>query len=176
MINNSQIVRGSKPLSRFLTLAGDGTGANNANLNFASPTVWKIAPGPTENIQVNTLLITITGSSPTKLDDYGSIVNGLTNGVTIRTKVNGVTTNTLKAPYKTNLDFSSVCPAFRLITGFQNSGFIVQMPFPFEQFLGVPLVLYGANSDALEVVLNDNFTGLLGHFFTVLGSTWLMAV
>ena len=166
-----QYLNSSAPFEQYLTQAGDGTGAANANGNYSGgATTWYIQPASDETILVSSMLLQIADSGIFAVTDYGSIAGGLLNGISIRSRINNITRNiTGGAIINNNWELSSVVDDFRVVLGPSGNNWFMRAQWNFYERFGVPLVLEGFQNDRIEIILNDNFTGLDSHTFTVFG-------
>lgn len=160
------------PFFRPLTVAGDGTGATNANVNASgAPQVWSVGvPAGASFLEIFKLQIMVfDGGGDPSFSDWGFIAGGVANGLTVRTKIAGVTT--VGANFKTSLDLVQNCTRFfnRLM---KKDEWLICGESNFMDDFGCPLVLDASANDRLEIVVNDNFTGLIQQSFTVFGRTW----
>ncbi len=102
-------------------------------------------------------------------EEYGNLGAALTNGITVRLQDSGGTVLDLTdgLPVKTNAGWGQLCYDVDLKSwGAGNELLLVRWTF---ERAGQPLRLEGEDSGRLEVVLNDDFTGLLAHTFQVQG-------
>lgn len=156
------------PICRFLDTVGDGTGTKNAVGNYAAATVFKIQPGSNQVFVIKSLTFFIRDNSIFGSGTYGGGLT-LANGIILR-KQNGagtvydfmdglnIFTNADFAQFAANVDYVNLASG----TGDD----FLRATIDFEQLLGQALTLTQAsNNERLEVVLQDNFTGLIQHRF-----------
>ena len=163
-------VNSLSPSVQFLTQAGDGTGNVNANGNyFGAPTFWYIEPPAGHSYYINKLVIQIVDNGVANSGDYGAIAGGLINGVTVRSRIDAVTS--LAFGFNgvlNNRQLARVCDNF-VVTEFSVNDRIIRGEMDFARAWGGPLLLQSddpMNPDRIEILLSDNFTGLLSHTFT----------
>lgn len=160
--NNLEII------SRQLDTNGDGSGTINANGNYAAPTRFYIQPAPGEIIYIARLIVTIEDTTGFQAEEYGNLGAALTNGITLQRSVNGVqTANYTPATIKTNADWGTYCYDVDLKSwGAGDEVILVRWTL---QQSGVGVILNGDNLESLDIVLNDDLSGLITHFFVVQG-------
>lgn len=159
-------------LSRYLDTNGDGTGTKNAVGNYSGGAQsFKLAPPASTIYRVHRLLVTIEDTSGMTPTEYGNLGAVLTNGITVRVH-NGTSTVvdlTDGLPVKSNEQWGALCfDAVLRSWGAGNDVLAVRWTF---SAAGVPLRLDGDASEVLELVLNDDFTGLVSHYFVAQGYT-----
>ena len=156
--------------SRFLDLDGDGTGTKNLNQNYSvTGDIAYIKPPANKTMYIQRLLVSLGDTNGMQAQEYGNLGGALTNGITFKQYQNGnlrtdftdgipVKTNSLLGTYCYDVDVKSWGAGNELLVArwtFTNSGAFV--------------CLNGATNDTLEVSLDDDFTGLLEHYFLVQG-------
>lgn len=149
------------PFFRYLDTAGNGTGTKIATGTYTS-TRFYLQP-PTANVYaVQRLIVSIEDSAVITPSLYGSVT--ITNGVVIR-RVSGSTVITLTdgVTLSNNLGWRRLCDVEQTnITGVTNQ---LQAVCDFS----IPIRLNGDQSERLEVLLQDDFSGLDGHYFVAEG-------
>jgi hypothetical protein len=157
-------------LSRFLDTNGDGSGTKNANGNYsAAEEIFYIQPGAAQVFRIARMLVTIEDTNGMSATDYGNITSGLSTGVEIRVQDDSGTLVDLTdgLPVTNNAGWGSFCYDVDLKTwSTGNELLLVRWTFTKS---GQYIRLRGANNERLEVVLNDQLTGLVGHYFLVQG-------
>jgi len=157
-------------LSRFLDTNGDGSGTKNANGDYSSTAdIFYIQPGAEQVFRISRMLVSIEDTNGMSASDYGNITSGLTNGIQVRKQDDSGTISDLTdgLPVQSNAAWGSFCYDVELkawSTG--NELLVVRWTFTKS---GQFIRLNGSNNERLEVVLNDNLTGLIGHYFLVQG-------
>ena len=159
---------GVAPFRQFLTQAGDGSGAISAVGNYSGgATDWVIRPTAGETLRVISLAITLADAGKAKVDDYGFITGGLTNGVDILVALGEAPFSILAGNKpKTNAALMAIGASALNTT---DDDTYVQVVLGFTQEYAGGLILRGAD-DRLIVRLNDNFTGLKIHQFLAAGA------
>lgn len=157
-------------LSRYLDTNGDGTGTKNATGDYSvTPETFYIAPAAGEVFRINRLLILVEDTAGMEADEYGNLGSALANGITARVH-NGTATVvdlTDGIPITTNAEWGALCYDVDLKTwGTGNEFLLVRWTLAAA---GVPIRLDGDATEALELVLNDNLTGLVAHKFLAQG-------
>ncbi len=111
----------------------------------------------------------ITDASEMDDTKFGGIT-ALTKGVFLR-KVNGVIKNIFNA--KTNGDIALNCSTYSYAdkAGAGNYGFRAIKTFGGQENQGVIIRLAGDTQDTLEIVVQDNLTGLTGMYIMAKGHT-----
>ena len=151
---------------QYLTAAGDGTGAYNANLDHSSAAVsYKITVPTGETYNLARMLIYIEDTTPMSITDYGKLT-ALTNGVSFTATIGGETiVFDGGVPVKTNGGYKALCYD-QTIDSAGSGNDICAVRWTFTNY-GGPLVL--SEGDSFQAILNDNFTGLVAHTFFVEG-------
>jgi hypothetical protein len=156
-------------LVRFLDTNGDGTGTKNAIGNYslvAQP--FFIQPASNEIFLIYSFLMQLSDSGALfSIDEYGNLNTALTNGLLVRLKRAGVVTLDLLdgQPIKINDHYAHLAQQVQLIDW---AGTANTLRAEFTVGAG-PYVLYGSEQDRLEVLCNDNFTGLIDQTFLARG-------
>ena len=167
------------PIYRYLDTNGDGTGTKNAIGNYTGEdgtleipaegvTSFFIQPAPGEIFRIQRMIVNVHDAQKFKPEEYGNLT-ALTNGIFVRVSNNGTTLDlTDGVPVKTNGSWGALCFDAELYSAAAGNGDYLRVRWTFAAS-GYPIRLVGDNNDRLEVVLNDNFTGLLDHYFQVQG-------
>lgn len=154
-------------LNRPLDTVGNGTGISNANGNYSTiPQSFKLIAPVDENYTISNILIHIAGTGAFAYTGYGSIMAGLTKGWTIKIFKDGVLRDLFNGQIiKSNQDLQLIS---NMVTkpAFTGMGDCITVTLSFNQY-GMPF--YINNPEYIEVLLNDNFTGLTEHKFLVQG-------
>jgi len=157
-------------LSRFLDTNGDDTGTKNANGDYSgAEEIFYIQPGAAQVFRLARMIVSIEDTSGMAARDYGNITNGLTNGVQVRNQNDSGTLVDLTdgLPVQDNSSWGQFCYDVDLKTWSTGNELLV-VRWTFSKF-GQFVRLNGANNERLEVVLNDNLSGLVRHYFLVQG-------
>lgn len=156
-------------LSRFLDLDGDGTGTKNAIGDYSTADTLYIQPAAGTVYRIERMLVSIEDGVGMRAERYGGLAAALTNGVTVRVADDSGTILDLTdgLPIKSNAGWGSYCYDVDIKAwGAGNELLLVRWTFAKA---GVPLRLDGDNNERLEVILNDDMTGLVSHYFMVQG-------
>lgn len=155
------------PFSRYLDTNGDGTGSKNAIGDYSSSaTRFYLRPAAGQIFRVCHLI--------TSLCDVGAFTDGAYgNGITLS---NGIFIRMADGDDVVSYDLTDGLPilysshwgryAAKIDTynyGASNEHLLVDIDL--LEHYGTPVRLVGDNGDYLEVVLNDNFSGLVEHYF-----------
>jgi hypothetical protein len=159
-------------LTRYLDTTGDGSGTKNAIGNYASSAqIFRIAPASGKVFRISRMLINIEDTAGMKAENYGDTGSPLTNGIEVRTHDGSSTLIDLTdgIPIKTNAHWGRTCYDVDIkswSTAPTNELLLARWSF-FR--CGQYLRLNGSKNQELQVVLNDNLTGLISHYFMVQG-------
>jgi len=154
----------SKPLWRVLDTNGDGTGVTNA-ISSTTPLTFYIEPPAATVYNIERFQAVIDDLTVNADDAYGA--ETLTNGLVIRfTSAGTVYTLTNELPIKTNIGWERICQVEQSGETVQNNQLRATC-----DFLGRSLRLNGDSNDRLEVVVQDDLSGLDNHWFSVIGYT-----
>jgi len=161
--------------SRYLDTVGDGSGTKNANGNYSGGLQeFKIVPGNNKIFIINRMIVQIRDSGQFTASTYGAL-GALNNGVFVRTKNgSGVKVDlTDNLAIKSNAEWGRVCYDTQLISwGVGDSFILVRWTFGRS---GTQIWLDNSRGDYLSVDLNDDFTGLVAHYFLVQGFDYTTA-
>ena len=152
--------------SRFLDTNGDGTGTKNAIGNQAA-TNFFISPDQGTYLSIGRLLVQITDIGNMVPANYGNLAE-LTNGIKLVKITNDGTETDLVDGFliKTNGQWARYCfDAVLSISGGVGENY-VNIRWTFSRGGKDILLLAG---DRLEIQLDDDFTGLIGHTFLTQG-------
>lgn len=156
--------------SRYLDTNGIGTGTKNANGDYSTVSdIFYIQPPAGTQYEINRMIVEIEDTAGFQAEEYGNLGAALTNGITVREQNGDGTVIDLTdgIPIKTNAGWGALCYDVDLKTwGAGDEVLLVRWTFATA---GNPLFLNGDSLDRLEVILNDNFTGLVEHYFLVQG-------
>lgn len=160
----------STPFYLFLSSNGDGSGGYKAISNYGgvAARVFYLQPPDHLNFNVERMIIHVEDGGNFNANNYGGAASPLTNGIVVRKRdqsnnVWDLTTD----PVQQNADWSQYCYDLNYIT-FGNGNNFVQVRWTFAK-AGVPLVLDGGKGERLEVVCQDDMSGLVDHTFQVQG-------
>lgn len=158
-------------LYRFLDTKGDGTGDMSAVGDYSSGQYLAIQPPKYEEYRLERLLVQIVDATVNRSDRYGGLAGALTNGIAIRTRTQAGDTVSLTngVNIKSNGDWARYCYDVSF-SEFASGENFVDVRWTFAK-AGQPIILNGLASERLEVVLQDDLTGLVSHTFMVQGSS-----
>lgn len=157
-------------IQRFLDTVGDGSGTRNANGDYSVTAEEFFFKNVTseDGIVLNSMIVSIVDDSGFREERYGALGAALSNGIRIQVKdendtiVNEFTSNEI---IKTNGDWAKFCYDVDLKTwGGGNSILVARYTFGEA---GTPLFL--PFNYTFSIVLNDDFTGIIEHFFHIKG-------
>lgn len=157
-----------KPIYQHLSSNGDGTGTTNAVGDYSSSeTTLYIAPAADETFIINRMIVEVEDVGSFDSGGYGT-GSALSNGITLNYRdANGIVATLTPTPITRNADWAGNCHDLT-IHNFGTGNEFMTARWTFEKS-GHPLVLWGSNGHSLEIVLNDDFTGLVLQKFTVQG-------
>lgn len=155
------------PINKILDTVGDGSGTNNAIGNYSGGAQsFKMTVPVGTSYTVSNLIIYLAGGTAFTNDGYGSIINSLANGWTIKIYKSGVLNDLLDGNLiKANRDLESISTSICHPT-FGGLADSLVATISFSSY-GMPF--YISESEYIEVILNDNFSGLAKHQFIVQG-------
>jgi len=157
-------------LFRYLDTVGDGTGTKNAIGDYSSAAqIFKIAPPANVTYRLARMLVTIEDTTGMTADEYGNIGSALSTGVVIRLQDDSGTLVDITdgLPIKTNAQWATHCFDVDIKSWGQTpSDDLLVARWTFTK-AGQFLRLTG--DQELQVVLNDDFTDLIAHYFVVQG-------
>ena len=155
--------------SRFLDTVGDGSGTTNAVGNYSGgEEVFFIAPAITENFEVSRMIVSAEDTTGFQAQEYGNLGSALGTGIVVRVSdADGVKFILTEEPVTTNANWGTYCfDADVKSWGSGNELLLARWTFALS---GTPVRLNPG--DKLEVVLNDDFSGLISHRFLTQGVT-----
>lgn len=171
--NLSGIAHGREvtPFLRWLNPSGTGTHTTAAIVGDYSATVtdfYYAVPAGTK-YDVAQILITISCGSSISQGDYGNIAGGLTNGVKLIQKKNGVETQLIGGlTVKKNYEFLAASQTSD-ITSFSGGSQTFQVSFDTFRDLNSYIELNGDTGDQIIFRVNDNFTSLVNQKCVIRG-------
>lgn len=141
----------------FVTKAQNAGSTDMAIDGSTTPAVFTAGPTTTDDIwYVSRIGFTMNDIGTAKLDSFGAISDGLTNGLLVQIDINGTTYTTSNV--KTNAE---------LIVGFettfrgQSNSFINDLNFiTATTFFVTPVRLLESQSDQFKLTVRDDLTGL----------------
>lgn len=165
---NAVYADSSGPFIRFADTVGDGSGTKNANGDYSgAPEEFFITPPSGQIYQIHRLILTIRDTGIFRADRYGALAAALTNGILVQKKsAAGVLDDyTDGVPIQTNVDWSRSTYDVAYYDFSAGDNFL-SCRWTFRHS-GRPVQL--RSGERLAVVLNDNLTGLVQHFFSLQG-------
>ena len=156
-------------LTRALDTNGDGSGTSNANGDYSgAEEVFYIQPPAGVTFYLSAVNISIEDTNDFDGGMYGSNIV-LTNGISMRIVNDAGRNNDLMDNYtvKTNGNWGSLCHDINY-ESFGTGSNLLGVRWSFKDF-GQFIQLDGDKGGRLEVVLHDDFTGLVSHHFFVNG-------
>ena len=162
-------------LWRYLDTDGDGGGTKNAVGDYSSAAEeFKIVPPAQTRIEVARMIISIVDAGAPDSGSYGNNIT-LTNGITVAVRDAGgvIEDITDGVPVMKNSDWGRLAGIDVAPMDWGSGDGQVIVRFTFEKS-GVPLVLDGDEGHYLAVNLNDDFSGLVEHYFMIHGR-WVNA-
>jgi hypothetical protein len=165
----------NRPGVPFLTLAtDDGTPSGSADMtgNYATtPADFWVQPEPGEAffITMVRLIMPIPPSSP-DCDDYGQLNGGLLNGIQLFRRFRGVEAllNPSIGPAKNHVDLARL--GFTIFnTQLNGASLVYTFDLSILEKTGLPLPIFGDQSDRVGVRLNDNHTSQDFHELIISG-------
>ena len=155
-------------VDRYLDTNGDGTGTVHAIGDYSvAPTSFFIQPPPGQIFRIVRMLVYIEDSGSFDSGRYGNNII-LVNGITVQSLIDSQP-HVLSAqlPVLINSHWNRLCYDFTVSSyGAGNETATGRWTF---RKAGQSVRLIGDNNDRLEVILNDDFTGLADHTFLVQG-------
>jgi len=157
------------PIYRFIDTVGDGSGDVSGVGDFSTtPRILFIAPPANQTFELHRMLVHIEDALSFDSGSYGNGIT-LTNGIKLKQTVNGVVTFlTGVLSVKRNPDWGMYCFDAGPPSTYGSGNEAMPVRWTFSK-AGAPLSLNGRTGDKFEVILNDDFSGLVNHHFFVNG-------
>jgi hypothetical protein len=162
-------------LTRFLDTNGDGTGTKNANADYSGTggDIFYIQPPAGTVYRLYRMIVHYEDTQGMTATEYGNLGSALGVGIIVRVQDGSGTISNLTdgIPITTNADWSRFCYDAQLsvwVSSGAPTNDVAQVRWTFAK-AGTTIRLDGDQSERLEVVLNDNFAGLIDHYFHVQG-------
>lgn len=153
---------------RNLTTNGLISGDENANVDGSLTSVkFYTQPLNGQFFSLRRAAVHVSDSSSIKLDDYGSIVGPLANGVLFYILINGQET-ILGPGFKSNRQLSDLGPVITRQSYNSVSTTIYEFNITDITRKGVELV--GSRGDQFGIIIQDNLSSLVAHTVSVKGS------
>lgn len=153
------------PISRYMDLVGDGSGADNITLQDGSttPVIYKIKPGAGETFEVNRIIVSMTITANNPNSGYGGSATELTNGLQLKVITGAAGGSTVwditnGVPIKANHDWKNLCHDEIASTyGTTQSDLSYRYTFTKD---GRPIELSGDQGDEFQLIINDDMTAV----------------
>jgi hypothetical protein len=158
----------AKMISRYLDTVGDGSGTKNANGDYSeSEEIFFITPSAGSTYDIARMIVSVYDTTGMQAQEYGNLATALDPGIVVRVSNSEGVINDLTdgVPITTNSGWGALCYDVDVKSwGSGNELLVVRWTFAKS---GVDIHL--SLNEKLEVVLNDDFQGLLSHQFMVQG-------
>ena len=160
------------PLFRLLDTNGDGSGTTNAIGDY-DPTaeIFYIQPPAGTVYRIARMIVHAEDGPSMTAEEYGNLGSALTNGIAVRVQDDSGTIVSLTDDFliKSNAHWAAMCFDADVKTwGVTPSNELLAVRWTFTK-AGQYIRLDGDNNERLEVLLNDEFDGLVSHYFFVQG-------
>ena len=155
-------------LFRFLDIAGDGTGANDATGNYAAAAEDFYFVDASNDYELQRLIIFIRDTGTFDADKYGNAIV-LTNGIDVLVEDSGsseILDMVDGIPIKTNTCWKRQCHD-EILSSFGVGDESVTYRWTISKATGKPMLLKAGNKFIFR--LHDDFTGLNEHRFQLQG-------
>lgn len=159
-----------KPLVEHMTTNGDGTGTQNwiGNYSVTNDTAYYLPPVG-DHVVIHKLDVIITDGGTVNTNTYGALT-ALTNGIVMQLRDDNGVVEVFADSVKTNggwFDLTDDYKDFSLAGGDKH----LKFSFYFAEGLGEDMNLDNIDSTnpRFEIILRDDFTGLVEHYFIVHG-------
>jgi hypothetical protein len=158
-------------ISRHMTDDGTPTGTLDAIGDYSDgglgETQFFITPGAGKKMVIARMLIAVVDSGSFDSGKYGNNIT-LTNGIKVQVRDGDTTVDndlTNSTPVKTNVDWATFCYDVN-ISSFGSGNEYLNVRWTFAK---AERSLLLSDDERLTLVLNDSFSGLVGHFFIAQG-------
>jgi hypothetical protein len=174
--NNYSRITGSQVqnLSRLLTVDGTRDADPNSNVDGTSPVKFWIQPEPGSIYELSQATIEVSDVGNPNLDDYGSIVGPLANGIQFFVELNGV-----ELPFgpalKSNRSLIALLPNFQ-VSSFSSNEELRIYSLDILTHSKAPIRLNGNTDDKFGIIVRDNLSALSAHTTSVRGNLQLSNV
>lgn len=156
-------------VSRNMDTVGDGSGLTQVTGDYSGAEERFIfAPEAGEIVRLHRLIVFVEGSNGFSSTKYGNL-GTLTTGIGL--ELSGDLRDTIDLmhgePVKSNGSWAQHCYDADLKSwGVGNDMLAVRWTFDKS---GIPIRLVGSSNDKLEIIVNDDFTGLDSHLYMIQG-------
>ena len=152
--------------SRLLDTDGDGTGTTNMAVNGAvTPVVFKLAPEAGTVMLVARVIFYVEDSGTFDADKWGNGIT-ITTGIEMKAKRTNDTESLCEPLTKTGELAGLMHDVNHFAFGTGNE--IISSRLTFSKF-GNPIRLVGNYGDELQIIINDDLTGLVNQRVTAQG-------
>jgi hypothetical protein len=162
------------PISRYADIVGDGSGVKNAIGDYSATglgqTILKLKPPTGGLLKVSRMIVFIRDTGTFDADEYGNGIT-LTNGIEIKLlrDVGGANTVlwdiTDGLPILSNTHWKRLChDEIHSTYGVGDESITYRYTFS-KDSNGSPIILEDANKEELQIIFNDDFSGLVEHYF-----------
>lgn len=165
------IKRAEGLIVRALDTDGDGGGTKNANGDYSSAAeIFFIQPPSGVSYNIARMIISVEDTNGMQAEEYGNLGVALSNGIQVRVQDDtGTVLDLTDALVVTaNAHWGRLCYDVDIKTWGAGNEILIAR-WTFARFGVDGLLLRGSYNERLEVVLNDNLTGLIAHYFFVNG-------
>lgn len=160
-----------KHINILLSSNGDGTGTTNANGDYSStPLSLKYSDGDaSDTCLIHRLIVMIEDAGSFDSGKYGNNIT-VTNGIRVyvRDSEDNILEELTAFPITTNGEWGGHCHDIT-VHSFGSGNEVMSVRWTFSKS-GQPVILNYTDGEYLEVYLNDDFSGLLKHYFLIQGS------
>lgn len=153
---------------RLLDTVGNGTGTTEATGNYSvTPQSFKYT-APSGWAEIQRIIVMIQDTGAFDIEEYGNGV-ALTNGIRVflRDSEDNVIQEYTSFPIKSNGDWAGHCHDFNHFD-FGTGDEVGTIRWTFAKS-GQPIIVKLDQGEYFEVLLNDDFSGLNKHRFTIQG-------
>lgn len=155
------------PYIRALDTNGDGTGLTNGVGNYAAGAIeLKYTPPTGRLFQLTALFASLITKANLTSTGYGGLAAALTNGVILRIQTLGRMIDTYT--FKQNYDYQLLATNYS-VTNYTAGKDGLKVGFAYDDIRASGLVLDGNQGDYVSFTLNDDFTSLDQHEFSIAG-------
>lgn len=157
--------------SQFLSINGDGSGEANISGDYSlDPRIFYIQPAPNEIMEIGRLVVHITDAGTLPRDEYGGLGDELSNGIDIKvTNARSDGKSILTSLIKTNANLHHLTDMGFSLTSFIGGIESLAAVFNCTTSRNECLILDGSQNHKIEVLVNDDFSGLVEHHFIIHG-------
>jgi len=158
----------ARKLITFQAVSEDDGVTFDAIGDYSDTTIFSVTPPAGKKWSINRLIVGVEDTGTLDAGFYGNGIS-ITNGVQIRIKQrrNGDRYLLNPVPIKTNSEWAMFChDVTRHSWGSGNEVLSVRYTFGAH---GHPIILEGSAGDEIEILLSDDYSGLVHHYFTFEG-------